>query len=593
MVGCLPERAQPSVVRPPCLNSARRSRYAKLLPENERELFVRGEAVGEMRHVCGGARHESRTPEQLEWPMHAPIGTLIPWSSIRRAARCPALTARERYAFGFLSDPELFRECARDHPRAKSSVLSVADVKQIIDNAIFETCDDPIGTGYVFDVMEYQKRRRRLVHDALSANVLLPDAPNPKFLTIEEVQRMTLCGSYGATIDMKAFYYQFPLAEAVRKFFPILVDGQWLQPCVLPMGFKWAVVIAQAFMRFVAFTANIPATACDIYIDNFLLVGSKSEVDEMFGRIMRVLNDLGVTAGDVEKGTVVTHRGMSMDFTAKTVALKASFVEKLRTRMAAANQTWGQIRSIIGMVVYALMVLDKPLASIFHVFKFWARHVFTSPRKIVTLWQTSREELNAAINYSTRNTPLKIKTRPRGRMTMVITDASLEGGRPRIAGLLVQNGRVRWFAETVRSTATDIAVFETLAVQKAIVRWSHALQGRSALLLCDNTVTLSALARGMSCNYTVNSMVGVMHEFMLRRDIYLGLMYVPSKANASDPLTREWLWSNEQAVALGTAIHWSTLCAPGGVDDFLRAQERLFGGSHIPVFRYRGDVVAL
>ena len=48
-------------------------------------------------------------------------------------------------------------------------------------------------------------------------------------------------------------------------------------------------------------------------------------------------------------------------------------------------------------------------------------------------------------------------------MTIVITDASLEGGRPRIAGLLVQNGRVAWFAETIRSTATDIAVFETLA----------------------------------------------------------------------------------------------------------------------------------
>ena len=581
------------MVKSPCLNSARRARYAKLLPVHEREFFVRGEALGEMRHVCGGARHEIRTYEQREWPLHAPTGTLIPWSSIKKAEKCPYLTAQERNSFGYLWDPDLFRDCALDHPRAKSSVLSVDEVKKIIDNAIFETCDDPVGTGYVFDVVEYQKQRRRLVHDALSANVMLPDAPNPRFLTIEEVQRMTLCGLYAATIDMKAFYYQFPLAQAVRKFFPILVDGRWLQPCVLPMGFKWAVVIAQAFMRFVAFTANIPATACDIYIDNILLVGSEKEVNKMFDRVIIVLGKLGVTTGDVEQGTVVTHRGMSMNFTAKTVALKASFVEKLRARMAGPNQTWGQLRSIIGMVVYALMVLDKPLASIFHVFKFWARHVFTSPRKIVTMWRTSREEMDAAIVFSTRNTPLKIKTRPRGRMTIVITDASLEGGRPRIAGLLVQNGRVRWFAETVRSTSTDIAVFETLAVQRATMRWAHALQGRSALLLCDNTVTLSALARGMSCNYTVNSMVGVMHEFMLRRDIYLGFMYVPSKANASDPLTREWLWSNEQAVALGTAIHWSTLCAPGGVDDFLRAQERLFGGSHIPVFRYRGDVVAL
>jgi hypothetical protein len=120
------------------------------------------------------------------------------------------------------------------------------------------------------------------------------------------------------------------------------------------MGFKQAVTIAQLLINYACKKAGILNDEADTYVDNILIVG-KDEFDgmEKLKKLCSVLTSMGITIGDVTTGRVVEHRGMVMDFETKSVKLKQSFVEKIKQRLQSPT-TWGDYRSLIGMVVHGL-----------------------------------------------------------------------------------------------------------------------------------------------------------------------------------------------------------------------------------------------
>lgn len=75
---------------------------------------------------------------------------------------------------------------------------------------------------------------------------------------------------------------------------------------------------------------------------------------------------------------------MRLDFEEKSVSLKAQFVEKFLQRlkwMEGHPLVWGEFRSVFGMFLYASYVLAVPLATVYHLLKWYARNVFNHQSK--------------------------------------------------------------------------------------------------------------------------------------------------------------------------------------------------------------------
>ena len=564
--------------------SRRERRLLKLLPPAQRwELIGPDTSVGQFYSISSASPWSADPIESKLWPIHCPPDlTLIPWHTIWEVQADSCLTAEERAQFAYLWDYQVYAVCATVSPGHQSSNLTPTEMQEILASGVFEHCYDPVGTGYAFLVSEHAKRRRRLVHDTLTANVLLHDAPNPRFRSLNDLKRCIHRGTYAASIDMRAFYFQFQLHAAVRRFFPIKVGDQFYQPTRCCMGFKASVSIAQSFMRVMVRRAGIADDECDIYIDNVAIWGSVTRVRQAYADLLRVLRSAGVEVGAVSEGPTIEHRGMVMNFEQKLVNIKPSFVAKLAQRVAVSTGSWAQLRSLIGMVTYGLQVLGVPLGSIFHVFKFWVRHIHTPVSTKVELWHTSQIEWNEALRQIMDSVLHDgVPVMPEYETdTFVVTDASLQGGAGVTAGILVIDGRIEWFS-TPGHRCSDIATLETMAVLEAVRRWPKRLRHHGIMFLSDNAVTLAGLARGLSANYGVNECVKAILRLFIVCKIQPVLVYIPSVLNPADPLTRDFVNSFAHDDVMRTLRHWSTRGVPGGVE-----LVRFFAGSNLPVFRW-------
>jgi hypothetical protein len=447
----------------------------------------------------------------------------------------------------------------------------------LTENGIFENCENPKGVGYVFKVPEESKRRWRVVHDTLSSNVLLGDAPNPRFQKIRAVQDLVHKGEWGVSADWKAFYYQIPMAECVRDYFAIRVGDKFYRPTRLPMGFKWSVFIAQLITAEVV--KRVRVLHSDVYVDNVLcILKTESEAKKVKDTILRVCADMGITVGDIQVGRKLIHRGMELDFEHKSVRIAERFTTKLKERALRSSGSWGEVRSLISMVVYGMQILRIPLGRIFHVFKFWGRNALTDPRKCVAMWSAAQKEFQENYQMLIQNTAVLCVGLEENNGPFLITDATMTS----IAGVVIYRGEVLSYSQGTE--VTPIAANEALAVAKTVTRWLHLFGRKRITIMGDNIVVLCALARGMSMDFLVN----VRAVEVIRRLTAIGaemrLVYVRSDENVADPLTRgrQWTRDNINTIEL---LRLSTLRAPTGVVSFL--SERLFEKGNLPILKWK------
>ena len=557
--------------------SRRERRFTKLLTVADRKKFIDGRGVCFDHAVTMVKATDSWIPDGADlWDLHAPQISVIPRRTIGLLRNSPHLSFGERRAFDYLSDVELYSACSDFAVKHIDSHLSPRDVSQLLANDIFELAEGEVGAGYVFCVFEEAKRRRRLVHDALTPNVMCADPPNPRFASIERVQHLVHEGEYAASLDLKCCYFQYGLQKAVRKFFAIRNGSKVYQPTRLSMGFKWAVVLANAALKHWGAEAGVKMHKADFYVDNVFLVGVKAEVLPQLQKLVDILETNGYTVGAVNHGTRVEHRGMLLDMTAKTVQLKSAFVEKAFRRWSTCAFRWNETRSLIGMLVYGLQVLREPLGTLYHVFKFWARNVETEPATKVKWWEAVREQLTIAMRLVHANGPVVIPLDLDEPRDFIVADACTTTGV--IAAILVSGGRAIYF--TQQSRFTEIAAMEMEAIDLAVRRWAHT--GHAVHLISDSVVTLTAIAKGLSANFHVNSQAVELVVWMRDANVQPVLWYINTKHNHADPLTRTFLFENIHQTAIASMAAFSS-------DQSQRrgvVRETMFPGSHLPVYRW-------
>ncbi len=476
-----------------------------------------------------------------DWPIHAPeIGTIH-----TRALREASTWSDNGEVFRWLWDVNLYptMKPVINEPRSR---VGSEDVRQLIRNGIFRKITNGNAQGIIFTVGEPGKRRRRLVHDALLPNVLTSRPWNPEFAPIREIRKLVTKGSWAVSVDFKAYYYQFALDRTVQRYFTVWTNSGHLVPTRLPMGFSWAVDIAQEMSRYLC--RGIGGIV-DIYIDNILIIaGSEAEGEIKLATLLKECGRCGVTVGTILKGEVVEHRGMMLNFKNKSVRLKEGFVEKLRTRFDSCEWTWGQVRSLIGMCTYSYDVWGIPMGRLYDVFKFWSRYTYEEPDKVLNVWKSVREIFEGCVKQASREALVK-EVYPRENI-IVVTDASWQEGWGTLGGMLIGDDVEDVFSVSLKFRTRTVAETEAMAIRYGIQRWKSRLQHKVINLYCDNAVVIYGYAKGSSKDYGVNKEILEIMELVSEMESILRLHYITSETNPADALTRNGIMTLKQEACL-------------------------------------------
>lgn len=486
-----------------------------------------------------------------DWHLHAPMIGTVTQEFLTEVSHSAALTDTERHAFDYLYDSSLYPEQTSPVTRFPHSSLLVDDFATMTQRDITEIIEKGVDSNYfayVFTVAEAHKRRRRVVIDALAANMLCERPPHTHFTPIAELVTRVKSFRFAVAFDIKCMFFQFPLSPAVRKFFPFQDDRKRTHVFKrLPMGFTWAVQIAQSSMKHLARDLGVTV---EIYIDNVLLLSNDQRALERAADIFRqrcrtanllIGDDSGVTQQ-------FAYRGIAFDLMSRTHRLDTKFVEKFLSRVDTANSTWADMRALIGSLVYGCMVLNIPLAHIFHVLKFLAKHTATPPRSSVTMWKQAQAEFLAVSQAITLNATVSAPSIH--HQAVLVTDAATTTG---LGGAVLISPSGKLHTATIACSGYHtINDLEAQALSRALGHFAPMLHHTRIKTYVDNTATIGALAATHSKSFHLNRWVGSIIAKVSQIHAHIELEYVNTHFNVADPISRGVHLSQEHLRWLAT-----------------------------------------
>jgi len=473
-----------------------------------------------------------RSESNPEAPLHAPpVPTMHPQMFVDML-QSSTVSDVARKAISYLHDPSNYRDPQCSPLRWPMSKVYARDVQQLLTSDLCETMSDAQlknHFGYIFTVYEAHKVRRRLVHDTLSANYLCDSPPNPFFTPLHSLRDVLSKGEFACTLDLRAMYYQIPLDPKVRRFFPFTFDGQHYQFKRLPMGFRWSVTIAQFITQFL--TSSLKDVHVEVYIDNILIVGSRSAVIAARQQFLDTCKRYRVSLSeDSPISHIATYRGIRFDFGNKTFCLDPSFIRKFHYRCNNHNDSWCDWRALLGSMIYGLCALGEPFAPFFALLKWLAANVNTSPWHTVVMPAVVAQQWNTACSIILTNVPRALCST--SGFHTIITDAATETSS--VAAIhITPNGRLEWFFES-KPEYSSINDLEAFAFASALQRWKSHLRFSNVVWYCDNTSALAAVNATRSKSWPLNCQVHSITTTLHRLRARLFSMWIPSASNPAD-----------------------------------------------------------
>lgn len=504
----------------------------------------------ELSFPSASASHEvwSKWEGDKTWPMH--VKKIDPFSPSLISDICSAHPETKEF-FAYLSDPSKYEEQNgmnwSDEVKFPDSELTHTQIQELVDNGLAEEIGRPPSpwVSYLFLTPEQEKKRWRVVHDCLYWNVQLPNPPNPCFTPVKDVRRLVGKYKYACTFDFKSWYYQFVLEEAVSAKFVFRVGSRWFRFVRLPMGFKWSALLAQLVSQFLATPPFHLSKAIhtEVYIDNVLFASnSLAELNEMKAIFVARCQKYGVTLSEEgTPSTIVTYRGMVLDFSSSSVCVKPSWIEKFSNRWHLATGIWAEWRSLIGMAAYAMAVLAIDFASAFHVWKWYARHAAHHPKSRVTLWVETEREWTRLVTAICANCP----TAPISSWcddSILCSDACRSAEFAGWGAICVRDGRVFAASGRFPRALVDVASINELEVRAAslcVDTFRHFLRPRSVVpFFCDSQVAIHVAAKSSAASFRLNSAVVSLFAVLRSVPVDLALSFVPTTAMPADGLSR-------------------------------------------------------
>lgn len=472
------------------------------------------------------------------WPLHIKqLSTSFSWSS---AEALVAGDPEQLLAFNYFKDAVLHPQVERHSQEAlRVSDLPDDDVSLLLATGRIEPVPpgDLVAEVIPFSVPEVPKRRRRFiafskVHNSTpTIRISLPSAAS-----IREGVRLTP----GARLDdLKTFYQQLPLPQESRNFYAFRTSRGVFRLTTVPTGHSHCPGMAQILS-----TSLTTPGSTDVYIDNFRSCGTPESTQASMTTIHSRAADVGLEFNRENTGfqTRYTFLGVVCDHDKKTVELSSKALAKLHQIRQRISREFSHLSlddavSFLSYLIYASSILQVRLGPFYYIFKCIRRRI-RSETKRARLWPSTQCLWLQWIDILIANHPSSVLPPTDAAIEATLyTDASLSGW----GAVLFINNSVHVLADSWSphlAPSRHINELEAWAIRNALQGFEHFLANSSITLFVDNTTCVTALQRGLSRNFIVNTVAGWADQFCHRLSARINVSYIASSENLADAPSR-------------------------------------------------------
>ena len=317
------------------------------------------------------------TTDNKDAPLYAPAVEPLRLDAILTAMR-PTIGKQHLIEVKqFLTNPEAHP--TDDTTKVPVSKIDAADIKTMeTADLIRAHATETKATVHAFTVKEIRKGkvRRRTIFHTLTANNNKAKQLDSSLMKVTSIRllasRLRSC-KYASTRDFKSYFHQLAFNKLVSmKYIFKTPDGKSYRLLRCPMGHRSspraATVTTNALIEILK--QRVPQTfkfVYDVIIDDVLLASSnRDELEVIVNTFDSICKEFNVTiSSSTEPSPVTVYRGIEFDLNKKTQRLKVDYVNKFgeRTKMFKKKPTKARLVSLVGMIAYAVQIIDVPNIS--------------------------------------------------------------------------------------------------------------------------------------------------------------------------------------------------------------------------------------
>lgn len=362
-------------------------------------------------------------------------------------------------------------------------------------------------------------------------------------------------GDWLSSLDIRKGFHHIPLHREQRRFFAFEWQGKFFVFKALPMGLREAPRLFTVVMKALLTPLRARGIRIYVYIDDTVIAErTKGKAVDRTNEIRQFFEKAGFLIHDQKSVLVPTQRIRYLGFVIDTVdmVLELPFekfrrlradIRWLRTRVERAQrfplrkfaQIIGFLLSCIPAIPYAKyhfrsLEIAKNCATDFSLS--WDQEIS------VRLTQELEEDLQWWGNLTH---PVRKFFRQRPVDHVIATDASLGGWGAKMKGL-----------ETAGCWAPDddsrIDLLELRAVRKALLTLPVSWEGKNICFRIDNKVAVSYVNKGGGRICRLHREARELWSFLEEKNALATAVYVPSRDNPADALSRLLSRSGAQAL---------------------------------------------
>eukprot|EP01060_Flectonema_neradi_P003830 TRINITY_DN124_c0_g1_i11.p1 TRINITY_DN124_c0_g1~~TRINITY_DN124_c0_g1_i11.p1 ORF type:complete len:832 (-),score=25.40 TRINITY_DN124_c0_g1_i11:464-2959(-) len=371
---------------------------------------------------------------------------------------------------------------------------------------------------------------------ALNASLKLAPIPRCNLPSYREIREVMMSASWACQFDFQSYYFQIPLAEAVRNLFVFRIGSNLLRMKRAPMGYKCAPAVGQHIAEVLAAAAvRFLSVGTLVWMDNVVFTASSRDVlFVVCSRFRSLCQRFRIVIGDYdEPSQALTAFGIDWDMQNRRFRCKTSWTEKVYSAVDYIDRPVPKrfLWKVCGTLVWRHHALGLPLRFLRDVLHWMsttsAEGTWEGLCRFNTLIETDvRHHLGVLFANPWVSWP-----NVRRSSCWVATDASNSGWG------VVTSGREFWGSFSVDAQRNSIYVKEMFAACVGLVL-TGAQRRTEYHVAIDNKAVIAAFRRGYTFVPLADELLEFIQDWADARFSTIVPHYVQSSANPADEPSR-------------------------------------------------------
>lgn len=439
----------------------------------------------------------------------------------------------------------------------------------------------------------------RIISDARIFNWLccVPPGVNLPFLKTLLVEISMLGATHAVVLDWRYWFYQLPINATLQQYFVMSCAGKFFRLRCLPMGWSWSPRIAQCVgWGVILYRAKVKGVLEDplgvyetwgpdppifvklrdgpggavvglifLWYDNVMVICKDPALrDKWYDRLLLNCQRFNSKIKEIKRTSRPNYLGIHFWAGQEGVRWchESERTEKWKECVAAPVETPRDVARLLGIIIWHYAVAMLPLLHVWQLIEVMKR----VSRSLVDKgsWDKPLKDLGIALSVmevkmlrqyvraAIHNPPCSTNVHQATETVYAAADACKDDVRPdgqRVSGggwLLYRStycpksrdflhDRLDWLPT---EALLSIHILEAKAVL-ALLQWMPPATHLTRLVLGeDNTIVVAALSKGYSSCQQTCQLVKEILELCRQKNYLLEVIWVPTKENAADPISR-------------------------------------------------------